>query len=182
MTPIWLGQSSQCSRSGPIVTTLTKNFDVYSHKAAATLARFDLDVHELEDYATVLRRTANTGALAFTGIAQKYRDLTMNTARQLVHKDTWELHNSIQYKPATTEFQKMGFTAEWEVTARHAAPIEYGFFHYITGKKVGPFEYVRPALAKHRKAFVKELAAQSGLNLQGSGPNARPGFHTKGNR
>ena len=143
------------------------------------MARFDLDVHELEDYATVLRRTANTGALAFTDIAQKYRNLTMNTARQLVRVKTGQLRASIG--PAPGEASVNGFTAEWEVTARHAAPIEYGFIHYLSGKKVGPFPYVRPALAKHRKAYVKELAERSGVNLQ-AGAKTRPGVSLRGNR
>lgn len=124
---------------------------------------FDLDITELEDYAKVLRADADAGATQFAGIAGKYRNLTMNEARRIVPVKTGELKRSIQ--PKRTEASRLSLNAEWEVTATHAAPIEFGFVHWLSGKFVGPFPYVRPALKKFRKAYVEELATAAKESL-----------------
>lgn len=123
------------------------------------MARFDIDVTEITDYQRRLAAAADDGALAFTGIAAKYRDLTRETAKELVRKDTWELHDSIKNAPG--EASRSGLNADWHVTARHASPIEYGFIHYLSGEFVGPFPYVRPALFRHTAGYVGEIAAAS---------------------
>lgn len=120
------------------------------------MAEFDIDVTELDQFANRLREVSNAGATSFQGIALKYRDLTMNHARKTVRVRTGELRASIQ--PTTSEASKAGLSASWEVTARHASPIEYGFVHYQTGRFIGPFPYVRPAMKLYRKAFIEEMA------------------------
>ncbi len=120
-------------------------------------SKFDIDVTELTDYTRRLAGAGDNGALAFTGIAAKYRDLTRERAKELVPVDTGELHDSIQNAPG--EASRMGLSADWRVTARHASPIEYGFIHYLSGNFVGPFPYVRPALFEHTAGFVAEIAA-----------------------
>ena len=120
------------------------------------MARFDIDVKELTRYAKHLDGVADTGARSFIPIAITYRDLTRETAKELVHKDTYELHDSI--KNTAGEASRLGLNANWEVTARHASPIEYGFVHYLSGEFIGPFPYVRPALDRHRRGFVEALA------------------------
>ncbi len=136
------------------------------------MAKFDIDVTELDAYAERLQQISGAGALAFQGIQNKYSQLTMQEARRLVPVDTGELKRSIQ--PKRTEGGRLGLTAEWNVTARHAAPIEYGFVHYRSGKFVGPFPYVRPALKKYRRDMIEELAqaakAQFGTTLGTSRP------------
>lgn len=120
------------------------------------MAKFDIDVTELTKYAKHLDGVAATGARSFISIAVTYRDLTRETAKELVRKDTWELHDSI--KNTAGEASRMGLNANWEVTAPHASPIEYGFRHWISGDIIGPFPYVRPALDRHRRGFVNALA------------------------
>ncbi len=121
-----------------------------------TVGNFDLDVTELEDYRRIIADMADDGALSFAGIALKYRDRVMQDARRIVPVKTGQLRDSIQ--PKRGEASRMGLSAEFEVTAPHAAPIEYGFVHWRSGKFVGPFPYVRPALKKHRRAFIEEIA------------------------
>ncbi len=121
------------------------------------MGSFDIDVTEVTDYARVLARMADDGALAFTGIAQKYRDLTMKEARRTVRVDTRQLQRSIQ--PAPSEATRRGYNANWQVTAPHATPIERGFKHWRSGRRVGPFPYVRPALARFRGPYLSELVA-----------------------
>ena len=121
------------------------------------MARFDIDVTELTKYSRHLDGIAATGARSFIPIAVRYRDLTRETAKELVRKDTWELHDSIKNTPG--EASVMGLNANWHVTARHASPIEYGFRHYLSGAFIGPFPYVRPALDRHRRGFVNALAS-----------------------
>lgn len=123
------------------------------------MAEFDIDVSELEEMANRLRNISDAGALAFSGIANKYRDLTVQEAKRIVRVDTGELRSSIG--PKRSEGNRQGLSAEWEVTARHASPIEYGFVHYQSGRFVGPFPYVRPALKKYRKPYIEELAAEA---------------------
>lgn len=117
---------------------------------------FDIDVTELTRYGKHMDTVAEAGASPFTPIAAKYRDLTREKAKEFVPKKTWELHDSIQNTPG--EASRMGLSANWHVTARHASPIEYGFFHYISGEFIGPFPYVRPALDFYRRDYVEELA------------------------
>lgn len=124
---------------------------------------FDLDVTEVEDYAKILREDSKAGATQFAGIAQKYRNLTMNEARRTVRVKTGQLKRSIQ--PKRTEASRLGVNSEWEVTAPHAAPIEFGFVHWRSGRFVGPFPYVRPALKKFRKPYVEELATAAKESL-----------------
>lgn len=121
------------------------------------MAKFDIDTKELTRYARHLDGMATEGARSFIGIAVEYRDLTRETAKELVPKDTWELHDSIKNSPG--EASRMGLSADWTVTARHASPIEYGFVHYISGEIIGPFPYVRPALDMHRRGYTEALAA-----------------------
>ncbi len=121
------------------------------------MGRFDIDVTEITDYAQVLGRMADDGALAFTGIADKYRKLTMKEARRTVRVDTGELKRSIQ--PAPSEASRMGYNANWQVTAAHATPIERGFKHWLSGRRIGPFPYVRPALNRFRGPYLSELVA-----------------------
>lgn len=141
------------------------------------MGEFDIDVTELDAFAEKLRGIANAGPLAFTGVAQKYRDLTMEEARRIVPVKTGELRASIQKD--STEASNQGLSAGWKVTARHAAPIEYGFVHYRSGKFVGPFPYVRPALAKFRKPYIEELAKvakdQFGVNKNVTRPALNKG-------
>ena len=138
------------------------------------MARFDIDVSELDAYAERLRQISGAGATAFSGIAQKYRDLTMAEAKRVhaPHIKTGELVRSIQKD--TSEASKVGLSAGWKVTAPHAAPHEYGFVHYRSGKFVGPFPFVRPALKKYRRPYMEELAqaakAQFGTKLGTSRP------------
>ncbi len=120
------------------------------------MARFDINTDELTKYARHLDGLASDGARSFIPIAVTYRDLTRETAKEIVVKDTWELHDSIQNTPG--EASRMGLNANWEVTARHASPIEYGFVHYQSGEFIGPQPYVRPSLDQHRRGFVNELA------------------------
>ena len=119
-------------------------------------AEFDIDVKELTKYSRHLDGMTKDGARSFIGIAVKYRDLTREKAKELVPRDTWELHDSIQNTPG--EASRMGLSADWTVTAPHASPIEYGFYHYQTNEFVGPFPYVRPALDAFRGAYVRDLA------------------------
>ncbi len=119
--------------------------------------RYDIDVTELTRYARHLDGMADDGARSFIGIAVQYRDRTRETAKELVPKDTWELHDSIQNTGG--EASRMGLSADWEVTADHASPIEYGFVHWISGAFIGPQPYVRPALDQHRRGYVEALAA-----------------------
>ncbi len=121
------------------------------------MAKFDIDVTEITDYQRRLSAVSDDGALAFTGIAAKYRDLTRETAKQLVPKDTGELHDSIQNIPG--EASRIGLNADWHVTARHASPIEYGFIHWLSGNFIGPQPYVRPALFQHTAGYVAAIAA-----------------------
>lgn len=123
------------------------------------MAEFDIDVSELEAMAQRLRDISGTGATAFAGIAQKYGFLTKAEAIRLAPFKTGELRASIR----STKNESSGrFTSsEWEVTARHAMPIEYGFVHYRSRRFVGPFPYVRPALNKYRKPYIEELAASA---------------------
>ena len=145
---------------------------VCCRRVVATLARFDIDVTELDAYAHRLRQISGAGATAFTGISQKYRDLTLGEAQRLVPVKTGQLKSSIQKD--MSEASKTGLSAGWKVTAPHAAPIEYGFVHYRSGKFVGPFPYVRPALKKYRRPYMEELAkaakAQFGTKLGTSRP------------
>lgn len=134
------------------------------HNGAALMAdTSDLDITELEDYANVLRQDAQAGALQFAGITVKYRNLTMQEARRIVPVKTGELKRSIQ--PKRNEASRLSLNSEWEVTATHAAPIEYGFVHWRSGKFVGPFPYVRPALKKFRRPFIEELATAAKASL-----------------
>ena len=119
------------------------------------MGSFDIDVTEITDYARVLARMADDGALAFTGIAAKYQRLTMNEARRTVRVDTGQLQRSIQ--PAPSEANRMGYTAAWQVTAPHASPIEFGFKHWRSGRRIGPFPYVRPALSRFQGPYLSEL-------------------------
>ncbi len=119
------------------------------------MGSFDIDVSEVTAYARVLGRMADDGALTFTGIAAKYRDRTMNEARRTVRRKTGELRASIG--PPTGEAGRMGYNADWTVTAPHASPIEYGFKHWRSGRFVGPFPYVRPALSRFRGPYLSEL-------------------------
>ncbi len=121
------------------------------------MAKFDIDVTEITDYQRRLAAAADDGALAFSGIAAKYRDLTRETAKELVPKDTGELHDSIQNIPG--EASRMGLSADWHVTARHASPIEYGFVHWLSGEFIGPQPYVRPSLFRHTAGYVAEIGA-----------------------
>jgi hypothetical protein len=121
------------------------------------VAKFDIDVRELTRYARHLDGMATEGARSFIPIAVEYRDLTRETAKELVRKDTWELHDSIKNTPG--EASAMGLNANWHVTAGHASPIEYGFRHWISGEIIGPFPYVRPALDQHRRGYVEALAS-----------------------
>lgn len=121
------------------------------------MAKFDIDVTELTDYARRQAGASEDGALAFTGIAAKYRDLTRETAKELVPKDTLELHDSIQN--VAGEASRMGLSADWHVTAGHASPIEYGFIHYLSGEFIGPQPYVRPSLFQHTAGYVAEIGA-----------------------
>ena len=142
----------------------------------ATLARFDIDVSELDAYAHRLRQISGAGATAFTGISQKYRDLTFDEARRLVPEKTGELKRSIQKDQS--EASKMGLSAGWKVTAPHAAPIEYGHvlvaWGHRTNRWIPPQPYVRPALKKYRRPYMEELAkaakAQFGTKLGVSRP------------
>jgi hypothetical protein len=138
------------------------------------VAKFDIDVTELDDYAIRLRQISGAGALAFTSISQKYRDLTMAEAKRIhaPHIKTGELVRSIQKD--TSEASKVGISAGWKVTARHAAPIEYGFVHYRSGKFVGPFPYVRPALKKYRRPYMEELAAAAKQQFRTTFKVSRP--------
>ncbi len=119
------------------------------------MGSFDIDVTEVTDYARVLGRMADDGALAFTGIAAKYRDRTMAEARRTVRVKTGQLRGSIQ--PAPSEASRMGYNADWSVTAPHASPIERGFKHWRSGRFIGPFPYVRPALSRFRGPYLSEL-------------------------
>ena len=119
------------------------------------MGSFDIDVSEVTDYARVLARMADDGALAFTGIAAKYRDRTMKEARRTVRFKTGELKGSIG--PPGGEAGRMGYNADWSVTAPHASPIEFGFKHWRSGRFIGPFPYVRPALNRFRGPYLAEL-------------------------
>ena len=140
------------------------------------MARFDIDVTELDAYAERLRQISGAGALAFQGTVNRYSALTMQEARRLVPVDTGELRDSIQ--PKRTEGSKAALTAEWNVTARHAAPVEYGHVLVAWGRRtdrfVPPQPYVRPALKKYRKTMIEELAqaakTQFGTTLGRSRP------------
>ena len=130
---------------------------VCCRRVVATLARFDIDVTELDAYAHRLRQIAGEGAAGFLGIALKYRDLTLGEAQRLVPVKTGQLKNSIQKD--MSEVSTTSVSAGWKVTAPHAEPIEFGFVHYQSGKFVGPFPYVRPALKKYKRPFEEEVAA-----------------------
>ena len=121
------------------------------------MAKFDIDVKGLTRYARHLDGMAAEGARSFIPIAVQYRDLTREAAKEIVPKDTWELHDSIKNTPG--EASVMGLSADWIVTAGHASPIEYGFIHYISGDFIGPQPYVRPALDMHRRGYTQALAA-----------------------
>lgn len=121
------------------------------------MGKFDIDVTQVTAYQKRLARMADNGALAFTGIAAKYRNLMMAEARRTVRFKTGELRDSIQ--PAKSEASRMGYNADWTVTAPHASPIEFGFKHWRSGRRVGPFPYVRPALKKFRRAYTEELVS-----------------------
>ena len=121
------------------------------------MGSFDIDITELTDYQRVLARMSKDGALSFTGIAAKYRDLTMKEARRTVRFKTGQLKESIG--SATGEASRSGYNADWSVTAPHASPIEYGFKHWRSGRRVGPFPYVRPALRRFRGPYLSELVA-----------------------
>ncbi len=120
-------------------------------------SKFDIDVTEITDYARRLAGAGEDGALAFSGIAAKYRDLTRERAKELVPVDTGELHDTIQNTPG--EASRMGLSADWHVTAGHASPIEYGFIHWLSGEFIGPQPYVRPALFEHTAGYIAEIAA-----------------------
>ncbi len=120
-------------------------------------SEFDIDVTQVTRYAKHLDGMAGGGALPFTGIAAKYRDLTREKAKEIVPRGkTLALHDSIQNTPG--EASRMGLSANWHVTAPHASPVEYGFVHWISGEVIGPQPYVRPALDFFRRDYVEELA------------------------
>ena len=121
------------------------------------MGSFDIDVTEVTAYAKVLQKMGRDGALSFTGIAAKYRDRTMNEARRTVRVKTGQLKDSIG--PPSGEASRMGYNADWSVTAPHASPIEYGFKHWRSGRRIGPFPYVRPALARFQGPYLAELVA-----------------------
>ena len=125
------------------------------------MGEFDIDVSELEAYATRLRQISNAGSTAFAGITQKYGFLTKREAQRLAPFKTGELLGSIRQKRNSTSGR---FTSsEWEVTAPHASPQEYGFMHkrgkYFVQAANGGQGYVRPALKKYRKPYIEEMAS-----------------------
>jgi hypothetical protein len=136
------------------------------------MAEFDIDVTELEAMARRLRGISSAGALAFSPIALKYRDLTLREARRIAPVDTGQLRQSIQ--PKRNEASRASLNAEWEVTAPHASPQEYGFVHYQSGQFIGPQPYVRPALKRYRKPYVEELAAEAKLQFKTLKKVSRP--------
>lgn len=149
------------------------------------MAEFDIDVHELEDYAKVVRTAARRGASAFTSISRKYQLLTMNEAKRLAPWDPSRksgLHLRETIQPSRVSQSHGSLSAEWEVTAPHAAPVEYGFVHYRSGEFIGPQSYVRPALKRFREGYVEELGKAAGLLLQASKNPQRVGVTLRGNR
>ena len=146
------------------------------------MAEFDIDVTELEDYARVIRRAANQGATAYDDIAEKYQDLTMREARRIAPYDEGRrsgVHLRDSFEKQNLTARRGSLDATWTVTARHGAPQEYGFIHYISGAFIPAQPYVRPALKKFRKPYVEELAKRSGLNLQAAKNPGRSGVFVR---
>ena len=75
---------------------------------------------------------------------KKVADRMAATARQLVPKDTWKLHDSI-----VTQVVRTGKEAEILVLTDYAAYVEYGTY------KMAAQPYLAPAIAQH----AEELSA-----------------------
>ena len=77
---------------------------------------------------------------------KKVADKVANTARRLVPKDTWNLHDSI-----ITESVRYGKQADVLVLANYAAFVEYGTY------KMAAQPYLAPAFEQHAEELGVEI-------------------------
>ena len=114
------------------------------------MADFDLDVTEVTDYARHLDGLSNRGARSFIGIGVKYRQLMMDEARRVVPVRSGDLQRSIG--PEKTEASRTGYNANWIVGEGYAGFVEFGT------SRMAARPFVRPAIKKHRRGYIEELA------------------------
>lgn len=115
------------------------------------MSSFTLDMTDFQRYADQLEAAAGPNP-AIRGALTRYSARVVADAKRLAPVDTGRLRNSI----GTTAAGESGMLGSQSVSVVATAPYA-GFVEFGTSRNP-PQPYMRPAVARHRPAFLNELA------------------------